>query len=104
MFETLSWFYRYVFLFFLLSFFIFSSLIFFRNKIYLQPFLPVIIILMNASSLILLSMNEGVIRNTALYILLAFFTVYIATRLSLKKILKIKNFFDVRYSYMHCSL
>lgn len=92
MFETLSWFYRYIFIFLVLSFFILSCLIFFHKKNYLQPFLPVLIILTNATSYTLLSMiNESIEYNT-LFISLTFCIVYISTRASLNKILRINDF------------
>lgn len=92
MFETLSWFYRYIFIFLILSFFILSCLIFFHKKNFLQPFLPVLVILMNATSYTLLSMNNESIEYNTLFISLTFCIVYIATRISLNKILRINDF------------
>lgn len=92
MFETLSWLYRYIFAFFLLSFFILSCLIFFRNKIFLQPFLPVLIILINASSYALLSMLNETIEYKPLYMSFIFCILYIIVRICLSKILKINEF------------
>lgn len=92
MFETLSWFYRYIFVFFILSFFILSCLIFFHKKNFLQPFLPVLIILMNATSYTLFSMINESIEYKTLFVSLTFCIVYIITRISLNKILKINDF------------
>lgn len=92
MFETLSWFYRYIFAFFLLSFFILSCLIFFRNKFFLQPFLPVLIILINTSSYALLSMLNETIEYKPLYMSFIFCILYIIVRICLSKILKINEF------------
>lgn len=92
MFETMSWFFRYIFIFIMISFFALSCLIFFRNKIFLQPFLLVLNILMNISSHALLSMHSKAIEYNSLYISLAFCLLYVITRIYLWRILKINEF------------
>ena len=91
MFDILSWFYRYLFVFLLVSFLLISISIYIYNKKQLQPFLPVIIIVTAAASFALLSLFEEAVDYKAIYIGLIFCFQYIVTRILLVKGLGIKD-------------
>lgn len=97
MFDILSLFYRYVFLFLLLSFLILSLSIYFYSKKLLQPFLPVIIIITAASSFALLSTFENKVDYKTIFIGIIFCLQYIIVRILLIKILGIRDIllFDI---------
>ncbi|HCJ58621.1 MAG TPA: hypothetical protein DHV55_15610 [Clostridiaceae bacterium] len=91
MFDILSWFYRYIFIFLLACFLLVSISIYFYNKRMLQPFLSVIIIVTAASSFALLSIWGETIDYKAVYIGLIFCLKYIIARILLIKLLRIKD-------------
>lgn len=91
MFDILSWFYRYIFIFLLASFLLTSISIYFYEKKQFQPFLSVIIVVTAASSFALLSLFEEVIDYKAVYIGSIFCFQYIITRILFIKVLKIKD-------------
>ncbi|NLM43413.1 MAG: FtsW/RodA/SpoVE family cell cycle protein [Clostridiales bacterium] len=91
MFEILSWSHRFLFIFFLITFFIISVAIYFYGKKHMSPFMPVIIILTAAFSFALMSVNDTIRDYKAIYIGLIFCLRYIIVRELIIKLLKIEE-------------
>lgn len=91
MFDILSWVHRYIFIFLLAVFFIINVAIYFYNKKFLQPFLPVIVIITASSCFGLLSVIEENTNYYGIYIGIAFCLQYIVTRILLIRLLKITD-------------
>ncbi|SHJ10615.1 FtsW/RodA/SpoVE family cell cycle protein [Lutispora thermophila] len=91
MFDILSWLHRYIFIFLLAVFFIINIAIYFYNKKFLQPFLPVITIITAFSCFGLLSISSENIDYHGISTGVAFCLQYIVMRILLDRLLKIND-------------
>ena len=104
MFETLSWAYRFVFVFLLFSFILVSYFIKFKNNSKISFLLPIIVIIQTICSFALLTLYIEPYDIWAIYIGVSFILVYIFTRITFIKLYKFNDLLLLDTVYLMISI